>query len=624
MSLPSICASDLGTILPILSVTITGKQNDLSARLHFIITYKNNTHAIVPISYLPPIENLYSISNVQAFRDGVSLGPIDKPDIVPTISSINSVDSMELGLLDSQEENNNRLGNINPNETCQLTFDCVVKSKMVSSDLCQTSIKLTAASSQRAVQFNDAFLPEAKFSLDINIVLSNSVVEVTSNSQGSNFEAFSASGGVLRAFNIPNSPMLEFSMRFSTVAIDFTKSRPRALSSNRTFTFAPLLPEEACAKLVEATRTTDVNEKVLLLANAAHGMQLSNEEYITQLVVHSYHTYNGDILTLSKNTETEAITSIQPSAWVKGRYDSVFSPYEGYFIHNYLNLWDGRTFWKFVMHNLLLSAQSITCFLLLLFSIILWILMKKNSIAFFFVLTIILYISLNCFFIFRHRNLNSKSLNENIVNRVKLSLIKFRQSIPPGFIDPHPDPIVMAGTFCHDFFFEPGFDLLLRLIPSLSRDPSDPLFSDPKSFRAVLLLHRYIIPLVFAFNDEQKMNQLALLVKCFRKVVTNGLIQGSEEIKAMLEQALVDALETEEIRTTRPLNMRHFTMDTPNIIELFKSISNAAAGRTDLKGEEIQRQFSRLNAATAAAERNGILDELKLAITNSPYMEYFL
>ena len=174
MTLPSICATDLGTILPILSVTITGKQNDLSARLHFIITFKNNSPTSIPISYTPPIENLYNISNVQAFHAGISLGPIDRPDNIPTISSNDITDSMELGLLDSHEDPSNRLGIINPNDTCQLIFDCTVKSKMVSSDLCQTSILFTISSVQRAVRLSDAFLPEAKFSVDINIVLSNS------------------------------------------------------------------------------------------------------------------------------------------------------------------------------------------------------------------------------------------------------------------------------------------------------------------------------------------------------------------------------------------------------------------------------------------------------------------
>ncbi|KAK8886694.1 hypothetical protein M9Y10_042161 [Tritrichomonas musculus] len=624
MSLPSICSSDIGNVLPILSITVTGKQSDLSARLHFIITYKNNSSMPIPISYSPAFENLYNISNIQAYKDGISLGLIDKPDIVPAIPKSDFGDSMELGLLDVQEDTSNRLGIINSGETCQLIFDCGAKSKMINSDLCQTSIKLTSKSSQSTVLLKDYFLPEAKFSVDINIVLSNSVVEVTSNIPGSNFEAFSTSGGVFRAFNLPTSQTFDYSMQFSTVPIDFTKSRPRALSSNRTFTFAPLLPEEVCSKLCEASRVSEVNEKVLLLANAAHGMQLSNEDYITQLVVHSFNRYNGDILTLSKNTETEAITAIQPSAWTKGRYDSVFTPYEGYYINNYLNLWDGRTFPKFVTHNLLLSAHSISCFLLLIFSIVLWALMKKNTIAAFLALIVILYASLNCFFIFRHRNLYSKKLNDKIVTRFQLTLQKFRQAIPPGYVETNPDPIVMSGIFWHDFFYEPGFDLLLRLIPSLSRDPSDPLFSDPKTFRAILLLHRYVIPLIFSYEDDQKMNQLSLLVRCFRKVVTNGLIQGSEEIKSMLEQSLVDALETEEIRTSRPLNMRHFTLDTAGIIELFKSISSAASGRTDVKGEEIQKQFSRLNAATATAERNGILDELKATINNSPYMEYYL
>lgn len=622
MTLPSLCSADLGNILPISAIEIKGKQNDLSAMLHVIFTYVNNSLTPISITYSAPTNDLYNVSNPKVYINGANAGLIERPDYQPR--KMSKTDSMELGLLDVEDEATSHIGTVQPNQECQLDFAINVRIHAIRSDLFQTSINMTVPSLNQMIPISQATLPNIQINVNIDIVLSGVIASVTSETASSEFESFSSSSGALHINSMPDNSTLEYQMKLTTVPIDFNKSRPKANETNRTYTFPPLLPSEACSKLVEAKNASTIPERAFYLAQAAHGLQLSHEEYITQLVIRSFPDYNGDLLTLSKNTGTELITMIQPSNWIKGKYSSVISPYEGYDIDNFLNLWDGRSFPRFVLHTLLVGAQSITCFVLLLLSAVIWGLSKKGSIGIMFGSVIAAYIAINLFFIFRRHNYYSKRLNDSISHRMLECLTELRNSLPPGYVNTSPNPVVTCGVIWKELFYEPAFDILLRSCTSLARNPSDPMFTNPRDFRALLLLHRYVMPLVFGFNDESKMNQVSVIVKSFRKVIVNGLLQGSEEVKSKLEQMICDALLEENVRQTRPLNFRHITMDTVNIIELFRSIANAAAGRTDIKGEEIRHQFSKLNDAISNAEKNGIIDELKDTINHSPYLSFYL
>ena len=621
MTFASLCNGNTNQILPISSVEISGTQSDTLATLHVAVTYSNPSKSPIPIIYSPSLENYYEIRNIKAYSGGISLGPVDKPDYKPTINKSNS---MEIGLLDEQETFTSHLGHVQPNGNCQLTFDITVRAKMKAADNCSMSIKLTAPSYGRPADIKEAFVAGVKFILDVDLAFSNAIVEVSSNVGNTNFNPTSPTNGKLYISGVPTLNEIEYSVKMKTVDIDFTRERPRADSNARIYSFGPLRGPEICQRLVDARNASDLSEKACYLAQAAHGYQLSNEELITGIVVHRYPGYDGDILTLSKNTGTEVITAVQPSAWINDRYDSVFSPYEGKYINNYLNTWNGRTFNKFVLHNLLLGVHSIVCFVLLALCIVLWGVLGNKGFAAFLVIILLFYIGLNLFFILRHNNLRARRLNQDISNSICDTLLQLRSSIPPGYIDPVPSRIATAGIFWKEMFFEPGFDVLLRLITSLSRNPTDQLYSSPSAFRSLMLLHRYIVPLIFAFNDEQKMAQFGLIVKSFRKVVVNGLLQGSIEIKQLLEQEIYNSLEDEAIRATRQINMRHFTLDVAGIIELFKSISNAASSRTGEKGEELRSQFSRLNDAIAHAEQNGMISEIRQIVNNTPYLEFFM
>ncbi|OHS99047.1 hypothetical protein TRFO_08605 [Tritrichomonas foetus] len=620
MTFPTLTNADTQHFLQISAIDITGRQNDSQAQLHVTITYINNTQSPIQIAYSPPLDNTYMVEKVKATSNGVSLGPVEKPDYRP---SVNKSNSMELGLLDEQETFVTRLGSVKPGSECQLIFDITVRSVMTYTDVCQTIMKLTASAHGNTIGINEVFISGIRFQMIVDVNLSSSIVEITSNLGNLDFEALSANSGRIHISSIPTTNELDYSIKLTTVAIDLNRTRPRANSARRVYSYGQVKPSDACKLLVDAHNTSDIIEKSCLLAQAAHGYQQSTENVITDIVVRNFPQYDGDILTLAKNTGTEILTAIQPSAWIDDRHDSVFSPYEGYYIHNYLNMWNGRTFKGHVIHNLTIGVHSIICFVILLFSIVLWGLMRKNAVGIFFGLVIALYIGLNCYYIFRKKSLYCRRLNNEIVSSVRRNIVQFRTAIPPGYIDATPSPVATAGIFWKTMFFEPGFDVLLRLVTTLARNPTDPLYSDPKSFRSLMLLHRYIIPMVFAFNDEPKMAQIGLIVKSFRKVITNALLQGSEEIKQSIEQEIYDSLENENVRASRPMNLRHFTIDVPGILDLFKSISNAAAGRTGAKGEELRHQFSRLNEAIRNAERNGTFEEMKQTINSTPYLEYY-
>lgn len=623
MSFCSLCSSITRKIIPVSSIIITGKQTNLLAQLRVQMTFKNTSTASIPVTFAPSPDQAYEIHDINVNINGEHIGPIDTTQRKPMRRS----SSIEDELLASQSDNRHEMGQLAPNDTCDLVFHMQTKCIVQKDENYNFSLQLLAPSGSDTINLITAFTPDVKFSFRLQLALTHTIEDITANCPNMGWTKFSAKSGEVIIDQQPLSSNLSIVITLTTVPLNANQKRPETSQiSKRYFSFAPLIPTEVIEKLNAAKLESEIPEKACFLAQAIHGFQMNNEQLLRQRL-QDVENYSGDILGIPETPNAELISTVQIKSWMENDIVSVYSPYTGNEIHNRVNKWNGRSLKSDLIHCFLTNPFAIILLCLILISIIGWIVfnIKDKNLTFFSYLLfafIILYVAVCIYYFFGGGNNLLRKVNSLCINESKDFVDEFAHAIPNGMY-PNTLPAVKLGRYFYDNFYNIGFDVLCTLTVDLSKNPQHPVYSDPKSYKSYLFLHRYMMPLIFQFHEADKMKQVKPLIEGFRKIIVNALIQGSEEIKNSLEQTICDSFLTAEERVQRPLNMRHFTIDTYGVLSLFKSVSNTLSGRKSTR-EPLGPSFMRLNREIYEAEARGVVADLKHKRDISPLGVYYL
>ena len=582
MALPSIQATDSGAILPISKIAISGTQSNLIAHMHFELTFRNEFGVPVPITYFSAPKTPYELRNVTIEVNGVSVSSVAGQDRQVSFSNN---DSIETALLEREPQPVGRLGVLGKGELCKLGFECVIHSRVQLSDTYETVVKLESISGGKTAELRNFFCEDCQASGSFQVMTTSPIEDVRCNCQGVVYNPLSASSGELRISGVPEESVLEITMVMKSQQLSLSRSRPQSSEKFRIFSFAPLLSQEVAEKLMAAQRETDSKEKLCLLAQAAHGFQLNNEQIIKR-ELQMYPKYDGDVLGMPENVGTELVSTIQPASWIENDHESVYSPYEGDFVHNFVNMWDGRRQKRQLIHTFVTSIPAIAGLCMILLSAILWGIFRFKGLGGLLALSVVFYIASSLYVYLGRGFPIGRRVNARLKKVTKSILIDLESHLLPGMVDTQNTPTQTAGVLWKQLFYEPGFQLTRDFIAELARNPEHVVLQEPRVFRSLMLVNRYVLPMVFAFGEPEKVNQMYTIIKSMRNVLANALIQGCEEIKESVEDMIIDALLPEEVRFTKPINLRHFTMDVPEIIALYKSVASTIAGRNGERGEE--------------------------------------
>ena len=618
MPLPCIQAGDTRMILPISKMTVRATQNNIVTHMQFELAFRNESGVPLPICLFPAPKSRCEIRNISVSVNGIGIGLVEDSQLNASLTRSNSI---ETALLARDTETVNRSEILPNGHTALLTFECVLHSQAEFADTFKTSIRLETESAGKRVDMINFFTEDIIVSGTFQVVQSSPVSDVRCNCGGS-YHPLSSVSGEVSISSVPEESLLEFIVVMQSKQIDITRSRPLSVENFRVFSFAPLTSREVIEKLREAQSEFDKREKLCLLAQAVHGFQLNNEQIIKQ-ELQRFPKYDGDVLGMPQNVGTELVSTVQPASWLEDDYESVYSMYEGEFVHNFVNMWDGRSQKRQLIHAFLTSIPAIIGLVMVVLSAILWGSVRVKGIGGLFILSVLFYVGSSLYVHFGRGSPAARRVNTRLVRAMKSVMSDLRANLVPGLVDVQSTSTKTAGLLWKRLFYEPSFELVAGFVPEIARNPEHTILHQPRVFRSLLLVNRYLVPMVFAFGEPEKVNQMRTMIRSWRNVFANALIQGCEEIKESVEEMIIDALLPEEVRFTRPMNLRHFTMDVPEIITLYKSVASTIAGRSGERGDELRQAFANLNRAIEEADANGTIENLKQVCNISPLALYF-